>query len=146
MVKTKKPAVTNDSQTQLARALADYQNLEKRFEKEKLEVILRANKNLLEELLPVIEGIENAQAHLNDQGLKLTLDQLYNVLDRYGIEPINPEPGEEFNSLLHEAVDTTDGGKYATIAKLYAKGYKWKQEPALVLKPAKVQVFKGPKS
>ena len=146
MAKSKKPVVTNDAEVQLARALADYQNLAKRFEKEKLEVILRANKNLLEDLLPVIEGIENAQAHLNDQGLKISVDQLYNVLDRYGIEPIAPQKGEEFNSLIHEAVDSVDGGKYATISQLYAKGYKWKQEPTIILRPAKVIVYNGKQS
>ncbi|MCA9390477.1 nucleotide exchange factor GrpE, partial [candidate division WWE3 bacterium] len=40
-----------DVEAQLKRALADYQNLQKRFEKEKQDVVRYANENLLLNML-----------------------------------------------------------------------------------------------
>ncbi|MDO8452387.1 MAG: nucleotide exchange factor GrpE [bacterium] len=140
MAKSKKPVVTNDAQIQLARALADYQNLAKRFEKEKLEVILRANKNLIEELLPVVDSLENAQMHLGDEGLKMGMDNLKNVFSRYGISEVEATEGDNFDSSLHEAIDTLPGGKAGTVASIITKGYKWND--GQILRPTKVVVFK----
>ena len=147
MAKNKKPVVkvvkveVNGAEVALARALADYQNLVKRFEKEKLEVILRANKNLIEDLLPVVDSLENAQKHLGDEGLKMGLANLRNVFLRYGVSEIETNEGDNFDSSSQEAIDALDGGKAGTVAGIITKGYKWND--GTVLRPTKVIVYKN---
>lgn len=126
-------------EARLARALADYDNLVKRVEREKEEFAVRATKNLIEDLLPVIDDFERASEHLQDEGLKMALDQLYRILAKYGVEEIPTRPGDKFDSTVHEALDTANGGKTGTIAKVLLKGYRW--QDGQVLRPAKVQVY-----
>lgn len=136
-----KEDLTKDLHDRLARALADYDNLVKRQERERSEVYLRATREIIEDLLPVVDDLERAQAHLQDQGLKMALDHFYNVLSEHGVVEILTQVGDNFDSLIHEAIDSTEGGSRNTIAQVYAKGYKWKD--GKVIRPARVQVYKG---
>lgn len=130
-----------DAKNQLARALADYQNLVKRFEKERLETILRANQNLLEKLFPIVDSLETVHSFSKDQGLQMVIDDLYKLLEENGIEPVAPEAGDKFDESSQEAADSVEGTNPGTISEVYSKGYKWKQTDK-VLRPAKVQVYK----
>lgn len=125
----------------LARALADYQNLVKRAEREREEVYLRATRNFVEDLLPVVDDLERAQVHLQDQGLGMGLEHLKRVLDSHGVVEIPVKPGDEFDSQIHEAIDSAGGGEKNTLAQVLAKGYKWKD--GKIVRPAKVMVYKG---
>lgn len=132
--------------TQLARALADYDNLVKRFEREKEEVVRHSNKALLEDLLPVFDNLNRAQGHLGDQGLKMALDELLQILKNYGIEEVLAEAGDKFDSRIHEAVESVADGsavQHGTIAEVLAKGWKW--QDGQILRPAKVKVYGGSK-
>ena len=127
---------------QLARALADYDNLVKRFEREKEEVIKRSNRALLEDLLPVFDNLNRAQEHLGDQGLKMALDQFLQILNNYGVEEVPAVPGDKFDSQLHEAIESIAGDsaeQNGTIAEVLARGWKW--QDGMVLRPAKVKVY-----
>lgn len=126
-------------QTQLARALADYDNLVKRFEREKEEVVRHSNKALLEDLLPVVDSLERAQGHLKDEGLKMALDQFLQILKNYGIEEVPATTGGKFDSQIHEAVESVADGQHGTIAEVLARGWKW--QDGMVIRPAKVRVF-----
>lgn len=130
---------TEDLRNRLARALADYQNLVKRLEKEREEVYLRATQNFVEDLLPVVDDLERAQSHLQDEGLKMGIDHLNQVLDAHGVVEIITKPGDNFDSLLHEAIDSIEGAPENTIAQVLTKGYKWKD--GKVIRPAKVTVY-----
>ena len=125
----------------LLRALADYQNLVKRTEKEKTEILARANKNIIEEMVQVLALLKRAQDHLNDSGLEMAIAEYAKILQRNGLESIEPKVGDEFSAHLHEAIELADGGTKNTIANLLEVGYKWKD--GLILKPAKVIVCKG---
>lgn len=127
--------------TQLARALADYDNLVKRFEREKGEVVKYSNKVLLEELLPVFDNLNRAQEHLGDQGLKMALDQFLQILKNYGVEEIPVMAGSKFDSHLHEAMESVADGQHGAIAEVLARGWKW--QDGQVLRPAKVKVYGG---
>lgn len=146
MVKKAKSKLTEEQKNTneaLARALADYQNLIKRVEKEKLEVVLRANKNIIERLLPIVDSIEHAAlVHNEDPGLKMILDQSYKLLNDSNVQVIEPRQGDEFDALTHEVVEIVEGGKPHTIAKLLSKGYKWNAAVPVVIRPAKVAVYK----
>ena len=140
MPKAKK-SDTNDLQAQLARALADYDNLVKRQARERQETILRANRAILEDLLQVVDSLEKAEQHLGDAGLKMGMDNFRNLLVRYGVSQIEAGQGQEFDSNEHEAIDAIVGEQQNTIAEVLAKGYKWND--GVILRPAKVIVYKG---
>lgn len=129
----------------LARVLADYDNLVKRQVRERDEIYLRSTRNLVEELLPVLDDFERANEHLQDQGLKLGVDHFRQVLDNYGVIEIKTQNGDSFQEDIHEAIDSIDQQegddlKSNTLAQIFTKGYKWKD--GKVLRPAKVQVIK----
>ncbi len=125
----------------LARALADYDNLVKRLSRERDEVTIRANKNLLEDLLPVLDNLIRAQEHLKDQGLEMGISQFKQILGKYGVEEIKVESGVEFDATLHEAIDSRDGGEQGKVAEQVAKGFMWRN--GTVIRPARVIVYKG---
>ena|SRR3989344_1171507 len=131
---------TEDLKNRLARALADYQNLVKRLEREQGEIYLRATRNFVEDLLPVVDDLERAQVHLQDQGLGMGMEHLQRVLDSHGVAEITAKTGDEFDSGIHEAIDSVDGGSKNTLAQILSKGYKWKD--GKIIRPAKVQVYK----
>src|SRR3990172_4986254 len=93
---------------QLKRAVADYRNLEKRFEEEKREVILFANKDLLLKLLPAFDTLFLAEKHVVDEGLKLSIEKLKSALQEAGVERIKTI-GEVFNPNMMECIGTTEG-------------------------------------
>lgn len=134
------PKKTNPLQIQLARALADYDNLIKRQARERQEIILRANKEILEDLLQITDALEKAETHLGDQGLKMGMDNLRSLMGKYGVSEIETKQGMEFDSSVHEAIDAIPGDKPSTIAEVLTKGYKWND--GQILRPAKVVVYK----
>ena len=62
------------------RALADYQNLEKRVSEERFELMKMANKNLLIKILPFLDNLEKAEVFVKDQGLKISKDHFLQIL------------------------------------------------------------------
>src|ERR1051326_5842694 len=56
-----------EAELKYRRALADYHNLQKRVSEEKQDWVRAANKELLLRLLPVLDTLEMAQKHINDQ-------------------------------------------------------------------------------
>lgn len=130
---------------QLARALADYDNLSKRVEREQEGFVKFASGGLIAKIIPVIDMFESAQEHLKDQGLEIALKELKDVLKEEGVEKINAQKGDEFDEELHEAVDVVENGKGSEgkIADVLLSG--WKYSDGLILRPVKVKVFEKSK-
>lgn len=122
------------------RALADYQNLEKRIEKEKHEFIHFATASLISKLLGVLDDLDRAQQHSQDPGLKLIHNQLQNILKEEGLEEINAA-GQTFNPETMEAIDRVKG-KLNQVIQVLSKGYTLNNK---IVRPAKVAVGKGEK-
>jgi molecular chaperone GrpE len=120
------------------RALADYQNLEKRFEQEKKEFVKFSNAALLDKLLGVLDDLQRAEKHINDKGLSIAIDQFKSVLKTEGVEEIEAK-GQEFDPELMDCVDVVKGEKDRAMEVLQ-KGYKLNNK---VLRPAKVNVGIG---
>ncbi len=123
---------------QLARSLADYDNLVKRTEVEKAVWMSFAKKELLVKLLPVVDSLETAQKHLKDPGLDLVLGEIRKVFESEGIVEIKADG--EFDENFHEAIDTVAGGKKNIVAEVLQKGYKFIDGE--VIRHAKVRVYK----
>ncbi len=124
-------------ENQLKRALADYQNLEKRVISEKSEWIKLANKGLLLRLLPALDNLSLAEKHTQDEGVKLSIDQMISAFKEEGIEKIETI-GRDFDPNLMEAVHTTTGEEGKVVEEIRA-GYTLFGQ---VLRPAQVAVGK----
>lgn len=125
--------------SQLARALADYDNLRKRIERQKEEFERYANIKLAIRLLPVLDVLKQAQNHLKDPGVAITVLEFENALKEEGIEEIKVKPGEEFNPEFQEATDVLSGGEKGTVSEVILPG--WRFTGGRVVRPAKVKVY-----
>lgn len=128
----------NISADQLKRALADYQNLTKRVESERLEFIKYVLEQFLVKLLPTLDALEAAAGHLKDQGLDLALNQLKTVLSDEGVKEM-AVLNQPFDPKLAECLEIVPGKKDLVIS-VAQKGYLLNEK---VLRPARVKVGKG---
>ncbi len=130
-----------DLKNQLARALADYDNLRKRTEKEKELIGKIANARLLERLLPVLDMMEEVQGHLEDPGLAIVVSEFRKSLEREGLYEIKVKVGDRFDENKHEAIDTIKGRnekEAGTVAEIINSG--WEIDD-LMIRPVKVKVY-----
>lgn len=140
MAKTKKTSNNKVLEQKLQRALADYQNLEKRFSKESSHVIRFANKSLITRILDINDNLERANITIKDSGLDMVLSQIDKLLVEEMVSEISAK-GKEFDPKLMEAEDTVKGTKNKVI-EVVQKGYTLSDK---VLRPAKVLVGGGKK-
>jgi len=124
---------------QLARCLADYDNLRKRTEAEKALWDKFLTEKVLIKLIPVLDSLESAQNHLKDNGLAIATGEFRKVFEEEGIVEIRPEKNEVFNPELHEALELVQGGSKGKISELVLVG--WKFDDGKIIRPAKVKVF-----
>jgi molecular chaperone GrpE len=137
-------AQSADMQNQLKRALADYQNLEKRIAEGRSELTSWATGNLLIQILPVLDNLEKAMEGMNEEekksgwakGVEMSVKQLKEVLKGEGLEQIDIRADGQFDPALHEAVDTKEG-EDDRVLEVVTKGYNLKGK---VLRPARVVV------
>lgn len=122
----------------LKRTLADYQNFEKRIKEERQELIRSANRGLILRLLPALDALMLAQKHTNDEGLKLSIQQLSDILEKEGVKKIETFK-KNFDPKYMECVQTIDGEEGKVIEELKA-GYMLNDN---VLRVAQVLVGKS---
>lgn len=122
------------------RALADYQNQERRFKDRESQVIKFASASLIEKLLLNIDSLELAQKHLHDDGLAMVIKQLFETLKTEGLQLIESD-NKPFDPLIMDCVDIVPGKK-DFVVETVTKGYYLFDK---VLRPAKVKVGTGEK-
>ncbi len=139
----------DDYLDRLKRLQADYDNYRKRTLKENLAYIKRANMDLIEKILPIIDNFELALATGEKQdleedeffkGVKMIHGKLMELLKKENVKVIDPH-GEEFDprvceAAVTEAVKDTEEGK---ILEVMRKGY---MIDDFLLRPAVVKVCK----
>lgn len=115
------------------RLFSEFDNFRKRMNKEKIDIIKTASKEVIEGLLPVLDDFDRALQHLKDQnadeetihGVELIYNKLLNNLKSKGLEPMDSK-GKEFDTDFHDAITQipapTDDlkGKVVDVAE---KGY-----------------------
>jgi len=131
----------NDKNDKYLRALADFQNYQKRIEKELQTQKEEIKKKYLLELLDLTELLKKAYEDSDPKaGLKLLLENLAKFLEKEGVTYIDCK-GKPFNYQLHNAISTieqvecVDGTILDEIKKGYLVGEK-------LLRPAHVIVAK----
>jgi molecular chaperone GrpE len=120
------------------RVLADYQNLEKRTQDEKQEVRMFASLVVIEKLLPVVDLLEKAQEHLQDQGLELALKELNTFFRTIGVEKIDVA-GKTFDPYEMDCIEIVAGAKENMVVTVVSAGYRMHNK---IIRPAKVTVGK----
>lgn len=93
------------------RKVAEFENFKRRNAKEKLELIQTAGRDVIADLLEVLDDCDRAQKQLEasddaasvKEGVMLVFNKLRNMLQARGVKPMETLH-EEFNPDLHEAV------------------------------------------
>jgi molecular chaperone GrpE len=124
-------------ENQLRRALADYQNLEKRVADQKSAWIVSANKDLILRLLPGLDNLLLADKHTEDEGVKIAIRHFLDILEGEGVKKIKTE-NADFDPNLMEAISTTTGADGKVVEEVKA-GYTLNGE---VIRAAQVVVGK----
>jgi molecular chaperone GrpE len=131
----------------LQRVQADYENYRKRIVRQQDELTARAAAGLVEKLLPVLDGLDLAEAHLNEtldltedgKALRASRAQLMDILGREGLERID-QAGVPFDPTIHDAVAHSEGDGSDTgtvVEEVFRSGYRWKGQ---VVRAAMVRV------
>lgn len=130
------------------RLSAEFQNLRKRFEKEKMDIVLHANEKFIEMILPILDDLERSLSASDNNnsfevfrnGVELIYKNLLETLEKEGVKPIK-SIGEQFDHNLHDALMMTEreGAEPGTIVEEAMKGYYYKDK---VLRHSKVVVAK----
>ena len=143
------PEGKSEADEKYMRLLADFDNFRKRTLRERKDLFQRANEELIEELLPVLDHLElalaAAEAHKADRGVvdgfKILGEQMLSVFKKFGLTTIESSGGT-FDPAVHEAIshlpsDTIpENGVITQVRRGYSLGGK-------MLRAAQVVVSRG---
>jgi molecular chaperone GrpE len=123
------------------KAKADFENYKKKQDDRKEKWQKKAQEKLSEDLIQVLDNLERAILSADEEnsvvkGVKMVADQLYEELEKRGLQRIDAE-GEEFDPKLHKAIDTKEHQEENKVLKQKRKGYMFDNK---VLREAEVIV------
>jgi molecular chaperone GrpE len=131
----------------LQRTQADFENYRKRIARLQHEQAARASGDIVAKLLPVLDTLDLAEAHMNEsldvsedaKALRAARAMFLDILLKEGLERVD-QAGVLFDPSVHDAVahsagEPGDGGE--TVAEVLRSGYRWKGQ---VLRAAMVRV------
>jgi len=138
-----------ENYTRLLRLAADMENLKKRQERERAELLQFANENLVKELLPVVDNLERALEHGRQseapaallEGIERVYQGFLKALDKFGVTPFE-SVGQPFDPAFHNAMmqEEAPGVPDCRVIKELQKGYLMHQR---LLRPAMVVVARN---
>ena len=99
----------NNEKDKYVRLFAEFENYKRRTAKERIDLFKTAGKEVLSSLIPVVEDFKRAlnQEDVNqedNQGIKLIYNKLIETLKNQGLEELEVEIGDSFDSEIHEAI------------------------------------------
>ncbi|HUI38632.1 MAG TPA: nucleotide exchange factor GrpE, partial [Thermoplasmata archaeon] len=147
---TAEPPAAPDWETRFKYLFADFENYRKRSDRDRAAIRLRAEADLLAELIPIVEAFEKAResvGHLPTgnpvrRGIEMVGREWDGFLAREGVRPV-ARPGGRFNSEDHEAVSEDSarpGRPTGSILEVVQQGYRFSGG---LLRPAKVVVARA---
>jgi molecular chaperone GrpE len=135
------------------RALAEFDNYQKRTKREQERFREESVRDLLQELLLVLDNLDLALGAAPREGpgalenltkgVSLVRDQLLRLLANRGANPIDVQPGQPFDPLVHEAVTvepTPAAGARDEVGTVVRRGFKL---GPVLLRPVQVTVRKA---
>ena len=103
-----------DLSDKMMRALAETENIRKKFFKEKRDAEIYGGTKLARDLLSVLDNLSRALDSIDDEmkekqnafleGIELTKKELLNTFSNHEINELAPEEGEKFNHKFHQAM------------------------------------------
>ena len=143
----------DDLREQVLRSAADFDNLRKRLERERVEERKHAATSLVRQLLPVADSLhralEQAQSAKEEapgfsafvDGLCLIESQFFDILKASGLQVIEAK-GQAFDPALHEALlQEASNAEHMTVLDVLETGYLFNGR---LLRPARVKVAFNP--
>ena len=132
------------------RQLAEFENARKRLQREKEEFMKYAAEGVVRELLPVIDGLDQALVAVDKKsdpqavakGVHLIYRQLLGLLEKEGVKRI-PTVGEKFDPHLHEAVGQVDAPKGTPEGRIMEEVHVGYTMHGRLIRPAMVKVAKS---
>jgi len=137
----------NDYFKRLEWMQAEYENLQKRIERENEKTVKFANGRLIEKLLVVVDDFGRIANNLDDkkikEGMRMVLKNFMTILRSNGLEKID-SVGKKLNPLEHEVVDMVndDNIENDVIVEELRTGYRFNGK---VLRSALVRINKNEK-
>lgn len=143
-------AKADEHWNQLLRVQADMENTRRRAKQDVENAHKFALEKFAQELLPVKDSLEMGLAAIDDsnegaaqfkEGTELTLKMLVTVLEKFGIEAIDPT-GDSFDPEKHQAMSMQESADHKpnTVMAVMQKGYQLNDR---LLRPAMVVVSKA---
>ena len=122
----------NNEKDKYVRLFAEFENYKRRTAKERIDLFKTAGKEVLSSLIPVVEDFKRAlnQEDVNredNQGIKLIYNKLIETLKNQGLEELEVEIGDSFDSEIHEAISqipAQDDDQKGKIIDIIEGGYK----------------------
>lgn len=134
---TKQTVKIKDLESSLARALADYANLERRYSEQSSSVIKFANSTLLAKLLDVRDHLAMASQVLKDQSINMILGSLDKIFIDEGVTEVKTDGLYDPSTM--ECQEQVEGEK-DKVVKVIRNGYLLNGR---VLRTARVVVGNG---
>jgi molecular chaperone GrpE len=132
---------------QFLRRTAEFENLRRRSQRERAEVLELAGIEVVRELLPILDDFERALKNTSSdkeyrKGMELIHGRLFSALHKAGLEPMDSE-GRKFDPHVHHAVETVESTEVEdpTVVEELQRGYNFKGR---LLRPAMVKVAVRP--
>ncbi|HZW10561.1 MAG TPA: nucleotide exchange factor GrpE [Phycisphaerales bacterium] len=129
------------------RALADYQNAQRRFTADMAASRDAGVERVLSGLIPVLDHFDlalsqqssNVSAEQILAGVRMIRDEVHRALGGFGVATINPAPNEEFDPSSHDALSqlAVPGVEPGRVSTVYQVGYRVGDR---VIRPAKVTI------
>jgi molecular chaperone GrpE len=137
-----------NTRDQLLRRTAELDNMRRRHQQEREQLIFEGNKRLIADLLGVVDDLERTLEHASDekdpmkQGIELVLKNFLKTLERYGVRPMQTA-GEMFDPMKHDALmeEPRTDVPAGSVTREIQRGYMLNDS---VLRHAKVFVAKAP--
>ena len=143
-------AERDEAQSRYQRALADFQNFQRRAYSNEEAARVRAKADLLREILPALESLDHVSVQdlgaenekTVQQGVRMVREEMIKALTAQGVRRIEVQPGDEFDPNRHEALlhIQASGIEPNRIAQQMQAGY---AVGNIVVRPAKVALARG---
>lgn len=144
-------SVIEELNNKYLRLYAEFDNYKKRVNKDKEELVKYGNESLIYELLPIIDNLELALKHAQEespsgivQGVEMTLKELQRTLEKFGVSRIEAA-GKKFDPSVHHAMTQVEREdiKEKMVAEELRTGYLFRDK---VLRPSLVSVSVKPQN
>ncbi|WP_144920524.1 nucleotide exchange factor GrpE [Halorubrum salsamenti] len=114
--------------SKLARVKADFSNYKQRAKRKQDEIRERASEDLVERITPVrndlLRALDQEDGSDLRPGVESTLEKFDEVLADEGVEPIDPDPGEEVDPARHQVMLRVESDRpEGTVHEVYEPGY-----------------------